>query len=79
MRLPLRLARAAVEAWERDDEGELDPESPQQRVLRHRAGDLALIGLAVEERGRTEGGEVVVDLDPGLIAWAVAAADDSPD
>jgi len=78
VRLPAVLARAAVAAWQRDDEGEPDPESYEQRVVRHRAGALALIGLAVEERGRTEGDQVVVDLSPDLIGNAVHAADDLP-
>jgi hypothetical protein len=76
VRLPSALAAAAVAAWHREDEGELHPESYEQRVLRHRAGILALIGLAVEQEGRSEGGEVVVDLGPDLIGMALHAADD---
>jgi len=76
VRLPSALARAAVKAWERDDEGDLDPESFEQRALRHRAGALALIGLAVQERGHVEGDEVVVDLGPDVIGSALEAADD---
>lgn len=79
VRIPSTLADAAVAAWRRDDEDELNPESYEQRVLRHRAGALALIGLAVEERGRTDGGEVVVDLHPDVIGIAVDAADELPD
>ena len=79
VRLPSALARAAVAAWERDDEGEPDAESYEQRVLRHRAGALALIGLAVQERGRADGGHVVVDLSPDVIGNALDAADDLPD
>jgi hypothetical protein len=78
VRLPSSLAQAAVAAWQRDDEGEPDPESYEQRVARHRAGALALIGLAVEEGGRYEGDLVVVDLSPDLIGLAVDAADDLP-
>jgi hypothetical protein len=78
VRLPSALARAAVAAWRRDDEGEPDPESHEQRALRHHAGVLALIGLAVDEQGRAEGGEVVVDLSPDLIGDAMTAADDLP-
>jgi hypothetical protein len=78
VRLPSDLARAAVAAWHRDDVGEPDPESYEQRVLRHRAGALALIGLAVEEQGRAEGDGVVVDLSRDLIGTALDAADDLP-
>jgi hypothetical protein len=78
VRLPSSLARAAAAAWQRDDESEPDTETYEQRVIRHRAGALALIGLAVEERGRTDGDEVVVDLHPDVIGSAVNAADDLP-
>jgi hypothetical protein len=78
VRLPSALARAAVEAWRRADEGQPDPESYEQRVQRHRAGALALIGLAAEERGRAEGDEVVVELSPDVIGNALNAADDLP-
>jgi hypothetical protein len=78
VRLPSALAEAALAAWQRDDDEELDPESYEQRVVRHRAGALALIGLAVEERGRAEGTEVVVDLTPDVIGSALDAADDLP-
>jgi hypothetical protein len=78
VRLPSPLARAALEAWQHDDEGEPDPESYEQRVLRHRAGALGLIGLSIEQRGRAEGDEVVVELSPDLIGNALDAADDLP-
>jgi hypothetical protein len=78
VRLPSALARAAVAAWQRDNEGEAEPESDEQRVLRHRAGNLGLIGLAVDERGRAEDGAVVVDLSPDVIGSALDAADDLP-
>lgn len=79
VRLPDTLARAAVEAWEYDDEGPSDAETVEQRLLRGRAATLALIGLAVSERGRAEGNEVVIALGPDLIGLAVDAADDLPD
>lgn len=79
VRLPETLARAAVEAWEYDDEGPLDAETVEQRLLRGRAATLALIGLAVSERGRADGNEVVIALSPDLIGLAVDAADDLPD
>jgi hypothetical protein len=78
VRLPKDLARAAVEAWEWDDNGEPELETPDQEIRRHQAGTLALIGLAVSERGRNEGDEVVVRLSPDLIGPAIDAADDLP-
>lgn len=77
VRLSRELADAAVAAWEREDlEDSL--ETPEQRTLRHRAGSFALIGLAVQERGRAEEDIVVVPLNAGLIALPVDAADDLP-
>lgn len=73
VRLPGALARAAVAAWDRDDEGDLDEETREQYELRGQAGDLALIGLAVSERGRWEGEEVVVDLFVNLAGAALLA------
>jgi hypothetical protein len=78
VRLPSLLARAALTAWQRDDEGALDPESYEQRVLRHRAASLSLIGLSIEQGSRSEGDEVVVELSPDLIGIALDAADDLP-
>lgn len=52
VRLPRRLAEQAVAAWELDDEGPIDPESYEQRVQRHHAGTLGLIGLGIQERGQ---------------------------
>jgi hypothetical protein len=79
VRLPRRLAEAAVAAWERDDtEGPLDPETLGQRIQRHRAATLALIGLSIVNGGRWETDEVVVELSPDLIGVAVDASDDLP-
>lgn len=79
VRLPRPLGEQAVAAWERDDgEGALDPESYEQRVQRHRAGTLALIGLSIVELGRWEGDEVVVELSPAFVGVALDAADDVP-
>lgn len=77
VRLPRELAEAAVAAWERDDFDD-SPETPEQRVARHRAGSFALIGVAVKENGRADGDEVVVAINASLIALAVEAADDLP-
>jgi hypothetical protein len=79
VRLPRALGERAVAAWERaGDEGPLDSENYEQRVLRHRAGTLGLIGLSIVERGRPDGDEVVVWLGPDLIGVAIDAADDLP-
>lgn len=71
------LAEAAIRAWERDDLDDV-PETAEQRLARERAGSLALIGLAIKERGEWHGDEVVVALNAGLVGLAVAAADDLP-
>jgi hypothetical protein len=76
--VPRELAERAVAAWRRDDEGAVpQPEDPGQRVLRHRAGTLALIGLAIAERGQADAdGNTVVELSPELVGVAMDAADD---
>lgn len=79
VRLPRRLAEAAVAAWERQhNEGPLDPETYEQRVQRHHAGTLALIGLSIINGGRWEADEMAVELSPNLIGVAVHASDDLP-
>ena len=75
--LPAALAEAAVIAWRRDDLGELSVETQPERVSRHRAGMLALIGLAVESGGRTQGGTVSIELDSWIIGSALEAAEDA--
>jgi hypothetical protein len=77
VRLPRELADAAVAAWDRDDLQDV-AETPEQLRLRHRAGTLALIGLAVKEHGRPEDTAVVVPLNAGLIGIAVDACDSRP-
>jgi hypothetical protein len=78
-RLPRTLAEQAVAAWERDDgQGPLDPEASEETARRLLAGTLALIGLSITERGRWEGDEVVVEIDPAFIGSAVNAADRLP-
>lgn len=77
VRLPADLAAQALKSWERDDtDGDLPAESPEQRTTRHRAGTLALIGLAIQEDGRREGDEVTVELDAREIGNALETADD---
>jgi hypothetical protein len=78
VRLPSRLAQVAVDAWNRDDgEGKIE-ETPEQAAVRGRAATLALIGLSIKERGRLDGEDVVVLLDPLLIAEAIDAAERRP-
>lgn len=81
VRLPRELAEAAMRAWERDDDESSGrtSETCEERVVRSRAAGLSLIGLAITERGRWDGDEVVVDLDPVFIGNAVDAADDLPE
>ncbi|MFC9256636.1 hypothetical protein [Amycolatopsis thailandensis] len=74
VRLPKTLARAAAAAWDRDELDEFGEETHEQYALRDQAGELALIGLVISERGRWEGDEVVVDLDVAAVGAAVRAA-----
>lgn len=76
VRIPKSLADEAVRAWSRDDDGPPPYETAQQRVYRHRAADLALIGLAVQTRGRRDGGGVVIDLSADMLVAAIRASDD---
>src|SRR5579859_2012518 len=79
VRLPKALAEQAVTAWNREENsGPLGPETCEQRLQRHRAGTLGLIGLTIAERGKWTSAEVVVHLDPVFIGLAVDAADDLP-
>ncbi|WP_317867868.1 hypothetical protein [Streptomyces sp. Wh19] len=74
VRLPGAVAEAAVGAWERDELGDLGEETHEQYALRDQAGDLALIGLVISERGRWAGEDVVIDLDVVLAGAAVRAS-----
>jgi hypothetical protein len=81
VRIPCALADAAVRAWQRDevdvdDEYDVDTETCEERIVRHRAGALALIGLALDERGLTDGDAMTVSLDAWFIGDALNAADD---
>ena len=60
--IPNGLARAAEHAWLRDEAGTSDDELPEERELRDKAGALALIGLAVNERGEAEDEHILVSL-----------------
>ncbi|MFD8821456.1 hypothetical protein ACFV1C_03680 [Streptomyces sp. NPDC059605] len=74
VRLPRAVAEAAVDAWERDESGDLGEETHEQYALRDQAGDLALIGLVISERGRREGEDVVIDLNVVSAGAAVRAS-----
>lgn len=78
VRLPADLASAALAAWQRDHE---DPtwdgdRDEVDRRTRHRAGALALIGLAVEQRGERDGEDIVVEVDAWQVGDALEAADE---
>lgn len=75
VRLPPALAHKAVTAWERDDLDGPAYETLVQRAWRHRAATLALIGLAVRERGRREPDAVRVELDAQLVVEAIQSAE----
>lgn len=77
VRIPRRLAKLAVDSWERDGSGEdlPSPESPQQSALRDRAATLSLIGLSIQRDGVEDGDEVVVDMDAWFVGNALNAAD----
>lgn len=81
VRLPRELAEAAAAAWEREGDESAGPldETCEQRLARRRAAALSLIGLAIKERGRWNGDEMVVDLNPVFIGNAADAADDLAD
>jgi hypothetical protein len=74
VRLPAGLADVAVAAWEREDgQVSLTQETSAQREIRHYAAVLALIGLSIEQVGRKDGDDIVVELSPELIGDAVRA------
>jgi hypothetical protein len=74
VRIPVELADQAVRAWHRDEQ-EVAPETDEHRIMRGFAAALALIGLAVEERGERDGTDVTVTLAADQIAACVFAAD----
>ncbi|MGQ0844785.1 MAG: hypothetical protein ACT4QF_11680 [Sporichthyaceae bacterium] len=77
VRLPAALAARAVASWDRDDDENFstDGETREQRTAGKGSGARALIGLAIAERGRRDGEEVVVDLDAWEIGTALDAAE----
>lgn len=74
--IPRKLADDAVAAWERDETEDIPHETPAERQVRQRAGALALVGLAIQERGRIDGDVVLVEVDSWQIGDALNAADD---
>ncbi|MFY1614950.1 hypothetical protein [Micromonospora sp. WMMD736] len=74
VRLPRSLAESAVAAWNREELGGIGEESREEYELRDDAAELALIGLAIGERGVRDGEDVVVDLDVVQVAAALRAA-----
>lgn len=77
VRLPGDLARYAVAAWDREDDGEVSGESPDERRTRGRASTFALIGLAVQRDGVwNDDDTVTVPLDAWQIGTALDTADD---
>ena len=73
VRIPRRLAAEAVRAWQRDETEPAGAETAEQAIVRAFAAALALIGVAVEERGTTDGDDVLVSLSPQQIAAALFA------
>ncbi|MDG4825833.1 hypothetical protein O7635_28635 [Asanoa sp. WMMD1127] len=77
VRIPVELADAASAAWSRDELDETRGETPEQERLRSLAGDLALVGLAIEERGQRSKAWVNVTLDAAVFASAIRASEDT--
>ncbi|MFQ6227916.1 hypothetical protein [Nocardia sp. NPDC002869] len=73
VRIPRATAESAMAAWNRDESDDIGEESREQGALRADAAELALIGLAISERGVWNGDDVVVDLDIERIAAALRA------
>jgi hypothetical protein len=76
VRLPADLAESALSAWHREDSHQTGDETPEQRLTRHRAAYLALIGLCIENTGRPDAGEVICELDAWYIGSALETAGD---
>ena len=78
VRLPKDLAAQALRKWQRaNSRGTSATRIPSgTRAVRHRAGTLGLIGLAIEQRGVQDGDEFIVELDAWEIGNALEAADD---
>src|ERR1700733_9728734 len=78
VRLSRDFAARAMEAWNRDDSGELPSnESHEQYRQRSAAATLGLIGLTLESGFSEEGDEVIFELDAWFVGAALEAADDA--
>lgn len=77
VRLPRALAETAVRAWQRDDDGAMGGETPDEARTRNRAGAFALIGLSIEQTGEWQDDHVIAEVDSWLVGSAVDAADDA--
>lgn len=76
VRLPAALAKQAEAAWLREDLEGHEDETPAKAITRARAGTWALIGLAVHERGRRDGEDVLVEVDAWHVGQALDAAEE---
>ena len=74
--IPLDFAKSATAAWDRDDLDAPGSETHEEAVERHRAATLALVGLAISERGAPTGESISVSLDPWLIGTAIDTAEE---
>jgi hypothetical protein len=75
IRLPVDLAKQAARAWAREEEHSPQPGTPEQILMRHFAGTLAFVGLAVGDDYDTEGEDVVITLRPEDMASCLFAAE----
>lgn len=73
VRIPTELAQRAAAAWARDNQTDEVDENATERAYRRRAGALALIGLAIEERGVPAVDGVDVELSADLVVNAIEA------
>jgi hypothetical protein len=77
VRISCELADQAIAAWERDETENIPDETAAEGQARHRAGTLALIGLAIQERGYLDGDAYIVELNSWQIGNALNATDDA--
>lgn len=79
VRLPGALAGKALAAWRRDDGSQThgNETTTTEVRARTRAGTLALGGLSIDQSGRPDGDEVLVDLDAWYIGTAYDAAEEA--
>ncbi len=76
VQIPQPLADLAAAAWDREEyEDAPSSETPEQRWYRDRAAELALIGLAIRDRGSSSEHGVVVDIDAVELAGALEASE----